>query len=103
MSESVLTPSETATTLLRWVVYVVRCADGSLYTGITTDLDRRLHEHNHTPKGARYTRRRRPVCLAYHEHHETRAAASRREHAIKQLGRHQKESLITPFSVSAEK
>ena len=50
-----------------WYVYVVRCRDDSLYTGITTELERRIEEHNHSPKGARYTRARRPVELVYSE------------------------------------
>lgn len=79
---------------LRWVVYILRCDDGSLYTGITTSLDRRVHEHNHSPKGARYTRARRPVVLVYCEHHPSRAEASRREAAIKKLERHAKERLV---------
>ena len=68
-----------------WFVYILRCADGSLYTGITTDLDRRLQEHNAETKGARYTRSRRPVALVYSEAVADRSAASKREHAIKQL------------------
>lgn len=80
--------------LLRLVVYILRCADGSLYTGITTDLARRLDEHNQSTKGARYTRSRRPVTLVWHERHVSRAAASRRERAIKNLERPQKEKLM---------
>ena len=48
-----------------WHLYVVRCSDGTLYTGVTTDLDRRLHEHNVTKRGAKYTRTRRPVELVW--------------------------------------
>lgn len=84
-------PSDT----MRWVVYMLRCVDGSLYTGITTQLDRRLHEHNHSPKGARYTRHRRPVELVYSERHPSRSAASKREAAIKKLPRREKESLLS--------
>ena len=69
-----------------WFVYMLRCADGSLYTGITTDLARRLAEHNgEGGLGARYTRGRRPVTLAYSESVSSRAEAARREAAIKQL------------------
>lgn len=77
-----------------WFVYLLRCADNSLYTGITTDLDRRLNEHNGSNKGARYTRSRRPVKLVYSETLINRASASQREYAIKKLSRHAKEQLI---------
>lgn len=71
-----------------WFVYVLRCADGSLYTGITTDITRRLAEHNGDGGlGARYTRNRRPVTLAYFEPADSRSHASRREAAIKRLDR----------------
>ena len=71
-----------------WFVYILRCADGSLYTGITTDLARRLGEHNAgRSAGARYTRGRGPVQLAYAEAVASRAAAASREAAIRQLGR----------------
>lgn len=77
-----------------WYVYILRCADGSLYTGIALDLQRRLDEHNGDDRlGARYTRSRRPVTLAYAEAAPDRAAACRREHAIKRLGRPAKETL----------
>lgn len=78
-----------------WTVYILCCGDGSLYTGITTDIERRLHEHNHTPRGARYTRARRPLTLAYRESADSRAAASRREWEIKQLSATQKRQLIS--------
>ncbi len=84
---------------LRWVVYMLRCADGSLYTGITTQLERRIREHNHSPKGARYTKHRRPVALVYCEHHSTRSEASRREAAIKKLARTAKEGLINTHNM----
>jgi putative endonuclease len=84
-----LTPSGTT-----WWVYLLRCADGTLYTGITTDLDRRLAEHNGDgPAGARYTRSRRPVQLAYSEAARNRSAASQREAAIKRLDRARKLAL----------
>jgi putative endonuclease len=77
-----------------WWVYLLRCADGSLYTGITTDLARRLAEHNgEGGAGARYTRSRRPVELAYAEAAASRAAAARREAAIKRLDRARKLAL----------
>lgn len=71
-----------------WCVYLLRCADGTLYTGITTDVARRVAEHNGDgAPGARYTRSRRPVTLAYAEPADNRAAAARREAAIKRLPR----------------
>ena len=69
-----------------WFVYIVRCADHTLYTGITTDVERRLAEHN-AGAGARYTRARLPVELIHAEPAADRSAASRREAAIKQLTR----------------
>jgi putative endonuclease len=78
-----------------WHVYILRCADGSLYTGITTDLDRRLAEHNAgAAAGARYTRARLPVTLVYQEAALDRAAAARREWQIKQLARADKLALL---------
>jgi putative endonuclease len=80
-----------------WWVYLLRCADGTLYTGITTDVMRRVAEHNGDGgAGARYTRSRRPVQLVYVEAAASRAAASRREAEIKQLDRARKLALCTP-------
>ena len=81
----------------RWFVYMVVCADGSLYTGITTDLARRLREHNSgaTNTGAKYTRAKQPVTLVYHEPVDSRSAATRRELAIKSLKRNDKLKLLT--------
>jgi len=82
-----------------WCVYIVRCADGTLYTGITTDLARRLQEHNRgVPRGARYTHTRRPVLLAYTEPALDRAAAARREWAIKQLDAASKRALCARWT-----
>jgi putative endonuclease len=74
-------------------VYIVECADGSLYTGYTTDVGRRVDEHN-AGTGASYTAGRRPVELRYVEYHPSRSAALSREHEIKSLRRAQKERLI---------
>jgi putative endonuclease len=71
----------------RWKVYLVRCADGTLYCGVTTDLARRVKEHNEGKAGAKYTRSRRPVKLAYAEPAATRSAALVREYAVKRLPR----------------
>ena len=79
---------------MSWKVYILHCADNTLYTGITTDVERRIKEHNHGTKGARYTRARRPVTLAYQESCDSRADASRREYSIKQLHRTEKLELI---------
>jgi putative endonuclease len=76
-----------------WFVYIVECADGTLYTGITTDLERRVEEHN-AGTGARYTRARRPVVLRYSERQPDRSQASVREAGIKALSRSEKERLI---------
>ncbi|MDF9747763.1 GIY-YIG nuclease family protein [Natrinema salsiterrestre] len=75
------------------VVYVLECADGSLYTGYTTDLERRVAEHD-AGEGAKYTRGRTPVELRYREEFDSRSAAMSREYEIKQLSRGAKERLI---------
>lgn len=80
-----------------WCVYLLRCADGSLYTGATNCLVERLARHN-AGKGAAYTRSRLPVCLAYSEDAADRSAALRREAAIKRLSRARKLELIGPAS-----
>lgn len=78
-----------------WHVYILRCADGSLYTGVARDLQRRLQQHNgEKTGGARYTRGRRPVRLAWFDQAQDRAAALRREAAIKRLDRAAKLRLI---------
>lgn len=74
-------------------VYIVECADGSLYTGYTTDVERRVDEHN-AGEGAKYTRGRTPVSLVYTERFETRSDAMSREYAIKRLSRREKERLV---------
>lgn len=75
-----------------WFVYILRCADGTLYTGITKDLQARLDAHN-AGRGGAYTRTHRPVALLYSEPGYSRAAALRREAAIKRLPRPRKELL----------
>ena len=79
----------------RWFLYVVECSDGSLYTGITVDIDRRMNEHNSGRRGAKYTRSRRPVKLVYAEIAEGRSDASKREAAFKKLSRQKKLSKIS--------
>ncbi len=74
-------------------IYILECADGTWYTGWTTDLERRVQTHN-SGKGAKYTRSRRPVRLIYSEEFETAVEAQRREYALKRLTRAQKEALV---------
>ncbi|MCW8826155.1 MAG: GIY-YIG nuclease family protein [Gammaproteobacteria bacterium] len=78
-----------------WYLYIVRCADNSLYTGITTDIERRITEHNTDKKGAKYTRARRPVELVYHEQFDNRSEVSKRESEIKKMTIARKRQLIT--------
>ena len=80
--------------LPEWFMYVVKCVDDTLYTGITTDVTRRLHEHNNTAKGAKYTKKRRPVTLLHSVGHSSRSSASRAESKFKKLSRKQKLSII---------
>ena len=75
-------------------VYIVECIDGSLYTGYTTNLDRRLNEHNYSTKAAKYTRSRRPVRLVHHEVFDNLSSALKREYKIKKLTRKKKLELI---------
>lgn len=92
-----------------WYVYILRCADNSFYTGVTTDPERRLREHNECNRlGARYTRARRPVDLIWYETQPDRPAALKREYAIKRMRRPAKLRLIAqypaifpPVSISA--
>ena len=79
---------------MSWYVYMLRCSDGSLYTGYTDDVDRRLACHS-SGKGAKYTRSRLPVALVYSEECADKSAALKREYAIKRLTKAQKEAIIT--------
>lgn len=78
--------------------YIVKCSDGTYYTGWTTDPERRVKEHN-AGRGARYTRHRRPVELVYVEEHPDRSSAMSREYKIKKLSHAQKESLAQEYCV----
>lgn len=80
---------------MTYAVYMLRCSDGTLYTGTTNNLEKRLREHNTTKTGARYTKSRRPVKLVYSEKLRSKNAALRREYAIKQLPRKEKLALIS--------
>lgn len=80
-----------------WIVYILECTDGSLYTGITNDMERRMKAHV-TGKGAKYTKRRGPFTLRYTESHDSKGAALQREAAIKSLDRAAKVALIASMS-----
>lgn len=77
-----------------WYVYMIKASDGSLYTGVTTDVARRFKEHASPEKGARFFRGRKPLEVVYTENHPDRSSALRREAAIKKLTRDQKLELI---------
>jgi putative endonuclease len=83
-----------------YYLYILQCADDSLYTGITVDVDRRLSEHNDSKLGAKYTKARRPVVLVYAQEFADRSSASKEENRIKQLSRAQKLELIQQFSTT---
>lgn len=85
ISQSVISP---------YLLYILRCNDGTYYTGITTQLARRVLEHNTSAKGAKYTRSRRPVELIYQEICSDKQSALKREHEIKKLSRIEKTALI---------
>lgn len=86
-----------------WYVYFLRCNDNSLYAGITTDIDRRLHEHNHTKLGAKYTRAKRPVTLAFIESALNKSIASKREYQLRKLKKIQKEQLVSVYLAQQSK
>lgn len=84
---------------MTWFVYILKCADGTYYTGITTDLNKRLRQHNgQASGGARYTRSRRPVKLAWSSTRDSRSSAARSEHTIKQMDRLSKEHFIRSWN-----
>jgi putative endonuclease len=84
--------------LQKWCLYVLLCADGTYYTGITTEIGRRLTEHNSTAKGAKYTRGRRPVRLVYYKAYEDRSSAQKAEHKFKRLRHAQKARIIEKYT-----
>ena len=77
-----------------WYLYVLRCNDDTLYTGVTTDPHRRLIEHNTNKKGAKYTRARRPTQMVYCEEHADQSSAQKAEYKFKKLTREQKEKIF---------
>lgn len=81
----------------RWWVYMLACADGTLYTGVTTDTARRLAQHN-AGTASKYTRARRPVALAYRERAASHGDALRREFAVKKLTRAAKDALVARYA-----
>ena len=84
-----------------YYLYILKCSDATLYTGITTDLTRRVYEHNTSKRGAKYTASRRPVTLVYSKKYATRSEASQAEYQTKKLTRKQKLQLIATYSERA--
>lgn len=82
-----------------YTLYLLRCSDRTLYTGITSDLKRRIHEHNTSDKGAKYTRSRRPCEIVYYEQLESKSAALKREIIIKKMTKAKKEALLLDSTV----
>ena len=86
--------------MTNWQLYILKCRDGSYYTGITTDLKRRLDQHN-AGTGSKYTRSRRPVKLAYCERQASESSARKREHQIKRWTRAKKAALVKTASFAS--
>jgi putative endonuclease len=84
---------------MSYYVYILECADKTFYTGITTDVEKRILTHNTKKTGAAYTKARRPVKLVYAENCADRSAALKREYSIKQLSRKDKMELVTKRTV----
>lgn len=84
---------------MNWTVYIIRCDDGSLYTGVTTNMDRRYSEHAGGTRGARYFNGRRPEAVVYRETGFDRSGAQRREAQIKALSREDKLALVDQHRV----
>lgn len=80
--------------------YIVRCADNSLYCGQTTDLEKRVKDHNTSPKGAKYTKSRRPVQIVYSERLETISLALKREIEVKKWSKKKKEEFILKSNIN---
>jgi len=83
---------------LNWFVYMIRCSDNSLYTGITTDVDRRFRQHL-GGKGAKYFRGRSPLQIVYREENHSRCSAAGREYLIKNMDRTEKEFMVAEFTI----
>ena len=82
---------------MNWFVYMIEGSDGSYYTGVTTDVERRFQEHSESARGAKYFNGRKPLRVVYQEAGHTRSSACQREAAIKKLRREQKQALIDTF------
>lgn len=80
-----------------WFIYMARCSDSTLYTGIAKDPAKRIKEHNSGPDGAKYTKARRPVTLVWHEACVNRSEATKREGQLKRLSREKKLQLVAGF------
>lgn len=86
-----------------WFVYLVQCSDGSFYTGVTTDLERRIRQHNgEIVGGANYTRARRPVALAWYEACEDRSVAQQREYLVRRSTRSEKQRLAVAAAIERD-
>lgn len=85
-----------------YFVYILKCSDGTLYTGITSDIARRIEEHNSSKLGAKYTKARRPVELVYSKEFDDRSSASIEEARIKKLSREEKLSIISKSKDDAD-
>jgi len=99
-AKNIATSKRNDTLVDHWAVYILRCSDGTLYTGIAKDLTKRLAQHN-AGKASKYTRSRLPVELEYQEFQRDQSSALKRELAIKALSRQAKESLIQSNEKSA--
>lgn len=87
----------------KWFVYILKCADGTYYTGITKNLDRRVDEHNNSMRGAKYTRSRRPVALIAHTIVNSRSSALKLENKVKKQKRQNKIAFLIKESENAER
>ena len=88
---------------MSYFVYIVKCADDTLYTGITNDISKRISAHNSGTTGAKYTRARRPVVLVYSEACQSKSDALRREVAVKQMTRREKIELINATATKSDR
>ncbi len=91
---------EAETDVPKWYVYIIRASDDSLYTGVTTNVERRFAEHGHPDKRARYFRGRKPLQVVYTERLENRSSAQRREAEIKKLTRKRKLELVYEYGIN---
>jgi len=82
---------------VRHYVYMLECSDGTFYMGYSTEVARRVREHNESPKGAKYTRGRRPVALVYYVECASRSDALKHEHELRKKSRAEKEKLVNEF------